>query len=206
VLDQTSDINEAPNAIEKPGFDEAIRFLTTAFPEFRIRGRGGAAGGEDEWVHVGTDETYLALSRAGASPPGRAAYRDPALNHLGFVVDDADALGSPTGAPPTGGEAERSPRFDARRLLADVLGSLGDAAGRAQILAQLAGETEEPGEQAQLLMAAAGSRLAAGDLDEALAAAWQAVALRPDDASARPDSPSPAKTASAIALIAARRT
>ena len=39
--------------------DETIRFLTAAFPEFRVRGRGEVEG--RPWVHVGTDRF---LSRA----------------------------------------------------------------------------------------------------------------------------------------------
>ena len=40
-----------------------IRFLQTAFPEFRIRGEGITREGA-RWVHVGTDETYIALSQS----------------------------------------------------------------------------------------------------------------------------------------------
>src|SRR4051812_43999439 len=68
--------------------DETIRFLQTALPDFRVRGRG------DGWVHVGTNDAYLALNEAtrdGAEPwvPYDGA---PGLNHLGFEVDDVDAL------------------------------------------------------------------------------------------------------------------
>ncbi len=79
--------------------DEAIRFLTAAFPEFRVRGRGEVEG--RPWVHVGTEQSYLALnefeSEAGGSTGGASGTREPAfgrepLNHLGFVVDDAEAL------------------------------------------------------------------------------------------------------------------
>jgi catechol 2,3-dioxygenase-like lactoylglutathione lyase family enzyme len=81
--------------------DEAIRFLTTAFPEFRVRGRGEVEG--RPWVHVGTDDSYLALNEfeprtaggtceaGGGEPP---AFGTEPLNHLGFVVDDAEALAS----------------------------------------------------------------------------------------------------------------
>jgi catechol 2,3-dioxygenase-like lactoylglutathione lyase family enzyme len=70
-----------------------IRFLTTAFPEFRVRGRGGDCAGW-EWVHVGNDETYVALLAAsGASAEPFVPYAgSPGLNHLGFEVDDAAAL------------------------------------------------------------------------------------------------------------------
>ena len=44
-----------------------IRFLQTAFPEFRVRGEGKSRDGS-RWVHVGTDETYIALSPAKEEP------------------------------------------------------------------------------------------------------------------------------------------
>jgi catechol 2,3-dioxygenase-like lactoylglutathione lyase family enzyme len=70
--------------------DEAIRFVTTAIPEFRVRGRGEVDG--RPWVHVGTESSYLALNEfeSDAKPAGEFG-REP-LNHLGFVVDDAAAL------------------------------------------------------------------------------------------------------------------
>ena len=40
-----------------------IGFLQTAFPEFKVRGEGKSRDGS-RWVHVGTDETYIALSPA----------------------------------------------------------------------------------------------------------------------------------------------
>ncbi len=40
-----------------------IEFLTTVFPEFRVRADHTDADGS-RWVHVGTDETYIALSEA----------------------------------------------------------------------------------------------------------------------------------------------
>ena len=40
-----------------------LRFLQTAFPEFVVRAEGLGLRGE-RWLHVGTDETYLALNEA----------------------------------------------------------------------------------------------------------------------------------------------
>jgi hypothetical protein len=40
--------------------DGMIRFLQTAFPEFRYGGEGISKDGT-RWVHVGTDATYFAL-------------------------------------------------------------------------------------------------------------------------------------------------
>ena len=47
--------------------DGMIRFLQTAFPEFRLRGEGKNRDGS-RWVHVGTDQTYIALSPAKQEP------------------------------------------------------------------------------------------------------------------------------------------
>ena len=73
--------------------DVMIRFLRTAFPEFRIRADNTDADGS-RWVHIGTDDTYIALSPADTSPdhPWEPYSGLPGVNHLGFEVDDADAL------------------------------------------------------------------------------------------------------------------
>jgi catechol 2,3-dioxygenase-like lactoylglutathione lyase family enzyme len=70
--------------------DEAIRFITTAFPEFRVRGRGEVEG--RPWVHVGTDTSYLALNEFQADAKRDPQFGEEPLNHLGFVVDDAEQL------------------------------------------------------------------------------------------------------------------
>ena len=73
--------------------DGMIRFLRTAFPEFRIRADKTDAHGS-RWVHVGTDDAYLALSKADAQPqqPWEPYSGLPGVNHLGFEVDNAEAL------------------------------------------------------------------------------------------------------------------
>lgn len=72
--------------------DAAIRFLNAAIPRFRIRREG--FDGERRWVHIGTDDTYIALNEATAEPAERwVPYSGkPGINHLGFEVDDVDAL------------------------------------------------------------------------------------------------------------------
>ena len=73
--------------------EETIRFVCTAFPEFRLRGEGRTWSG-GRWVHVGTDDTYLALQQASSEPAERfVPYSDaPGTNHLGYEVDDVEAL------------------------------------------------------------------------------------------------------------------
>ena len=73
--------------------DATIRFLQTAFPEFGIRHDGLDPDGT-RWVHIGTDDTYIALNQSTAEPqqPWRPYEGMPGVNHLGFEVDDAAAV------------------------------------------------------------------------------------------------------------------
>jgi catechol 2,3-dioxygenase-like lactoylglutathione lyase family enzyme len=73
--------------------DEMTRFLRTAFPEFRVRGEGKNRDGS-RWVHVGTDQTYIALNPAKQEQKQHwIPYQGvPGVNHLGFEVDDVEAL------------------------------------------------------------------------------------------------------------------
>jgi catechol 2,3-dioxygenase-like lactoylglutathione lyase family enzyme len=72
--------------------DATIQFLRTAFPEFRVRRDTTDIDGS-RWVHVGTDETYIALNQAkvGDGPRGIPRTGVP-LNHLAYEVDDVEAL------------------------------------------------------------------------------------------------------------------
>jgi catechol 2,3-dioxygenase-like lactoylglutathione lyase family enzyme len=73
--------------------DPMLRFLRTACPEFRIRADRTDTDGS-RWVHVGTDDTYFALTRADSDrePPWQPYSGLPGVNHLGLEVDDAEAL------------------------------------------------------------------------------------------------------------------
>jgi len=74
---------------------KAIRFLTTAFPHFEVRGKGESEtdGVVRKWLHIGTDKTYVALEQISSEKTGsRTPYRDIGINHIGFVVDDLDSL------------------------------------------------------------------------------------------------------------------
>ena len=68
-----------------------IRFLGTAFPSFRVRGEGLDDLGRP-WCHFGDDEMYVALTSLGAGETRRPYGNTCGLNHLGFEVDDIDAL------------------------------------------------------------------------------------------------------------------
>lgn len=73
--------------------DEAVRFLQTALPDFRVRG-GGRTWRGARWVHVGNDASYVALTEATREPaePWEPYSGSPGTNHLGFEVGDAQAV------------------------------------------------------------------------------------------------------------------
>ena len=73
-------------------FDEAVKFLTAAFPEFQVRSESEQNG--LRWMHIGTNETYIALNETReAGAKGWAPYSGkPGVNHLGYEVDDVEAV------------------------------------------------------------------------------------------------------------------
>lgn len=73
-------------------FDDAVRFLTSAFPEFKVRSESVRDG--LRWMHIGTNETYIALNETSKEAASGTAPYDghPGVNHLGYEVDDVDAL------------------------------------------------------------------------------------------------------------------
>jgi len=73
--------------------DTMVEFLQTAFPGFGIRAEGVGWSGK-RWLHVGTDDTYLALSEVSGRPAEPwVPYGDlPGTNHLGYEVDDVESL------------------------------------------------------------------------------------------------------------------
>jgi catechol 2,3-dioxygenase-like lactoylglutathione lyase family enzyme len=71
--------------------DAMTRFLQAAASEFRVRGEGVDGRGRP-WRHVGNDEFYVALQTVPENAR-REPYGDiTGLNHLGWEVDDLDAL------------------------------------------------------------------------------------------------------------------
>ena len=73
--------------------DASLRFLQTAFPQFRTRRDGMDPSGK-RFVHVGTNDTYIAVTQAQQEPqqPWIPYSGIPGVNHLGYEVDDVDAL------------------------------------------------------------------------------------------------------------------
>ena len=72
--------------------EASLEFLRCAFPDFVVRREGTHEG--RRWMHVGNDDTYIALNQASAEPAERwVPYAGkPGVNHLGYEVDDAKAL------------------------------------------------------------------------------------------------------------------
>jgi catechol 2,3-dioxygenase-like lactoylglutathione lyase family enzyme len=69
---------------------EAIRFFQTAFPHFKIRGSGSI---RREWVHLGDNDTYIALNQAKQSDlRENKNYDKCGINHLGFVVENVEEI------------------------------------------------------------------------------------------------------------------
>ncbi len=69
---------------------EAVRFFQTAFPHFKIRGGGNEMR---EWVHLGDDNTYVALNQASLSDlKADKNYDKIGINHLGFVVQNVEEI------------------------------------------------------------------------------------------------------------------
>lgn len=72
--------------------DREVRFFITAFPEFTIRGEGISGEGDSRrrWVHIGTEDSYIAIEQALRPPVDHETYRQPGINHLGFEVKDIE--------------------------------------------------------------------------------------------------------------------
>ncbi|MFT7613932.1 MAG: catechol 2,3-dioxygenase-like lactoylglutathione lyase family enzyme [Parvicellaceae bacterium] len=72
--------------ISVTNLNKAVEFFQTAFPTFKVRG-----GGEG-WLHLGDEETYLALSEGNKGKTEHPDYEELGINHLGFVVEDVDSI------------------------------------------------------------------------------------------------------------------
>ncbi len=69
---------------------EAIKFFQTAFPHFKIRGGGNELR---EWVHLGDDQTYIAINQAiKTASTSRNSYDRIGINHVGFVVQNINEI------------------------------------------------------------------------------------------------------------------
>jgi len=72
-----------------------IKFLQTALPDFIIRHDETDNEGE-RWVHIGNDQTYIALNNSTQKDSTDwAPYSGmPGVNHLGYMVDSVEQVRS----------------------------------------------------------------------------------------------------------------
>jgi len=75
--------------------DGMIKFLQTALPDFIIRHDETDNEG-DRWVHIGNDQTYIALNNSTQKDSTDwAPYSGmPGVNHLGYMVDSVEQVRS----------------------------------------------------------------------------------------------------------------
>ena len=71
-----------------------LDFIQTAFPDWQVRGKGTNEwyGRARNWLHVGTEDYYLTLNDGAEGDIRNLSGHAPGLAHLGFSVDDADAI------------------------------------------------------------------------------------------------------------------
>ena len=70
--------------------EESTHFFQTAFPHFKIRGGDNT---NREWIHLGDDNTYVALNQSdGREILNRENYDDLGINHIAFVVEDVSEI------------------------------------------------------------------------------------------------------------------
>lgn len=70
-----------------------VLIVIAGLPEFRIRFDGMDPRGF-RWVHIGIDDTYIALTQSTVEPKEhwRPYVGIPGVNHLAYEVDDVEAL------------------------------------------------------------------------------------------------------------------
>jgi catechol 2,3-dioxygenase-like lactoylglutathione lyase family enzyme len=73
--------------------ERSLRFVQTALPDWRVRGesRMDWFGKPIQWVHVGTDQVYLALQSGGEGLALDWQSHHTGVKHVGLVVSNLDA-------------------------------------------------------------------------------------------------------------------
>jgi catechol 2,3-dioxygenase-like lactoylglutathione lyase family enzyme len=80
--------------ITVPDIDAAIAFLKLIDPTFVVR-RDESPENSYRWAHIGNDRHYVALEEphTESNPQGpRPTYNNYGVNHIGWVVDDFEAV------------------------------------------------------------------------------------------------------------------
>ena len=74
--------------------NDSLHFFNTALPDFKIRGGGKDENGNYDWLHIGTAQSYIAISKAIQEENcPRNLYNAIGINHLGIVVENVEELG-----------------------------------------------------------------------------------------------------------------
>jgi catechol 2,3-dioxygenase-like lactoylglutathione lyase family enzyme len=76
--------------------NKTLDFIQIAFPDWKVRGKGTNEwyGKNREWLHVGTDDYYITLNQGTDHDHRDLKSHKPGLAHIGFEVDDMDAVSS----------------------------------------------------------------------------------------------------------------
>jgi catechol 2,3-dioxygenase-like lactoylglutathione lyase family enzyme len=69
--------------------DKTVKFLITALPGFRVRNDSRRP---KRCVHLGTDTTYISINQMEDPDSNEFSIQRPGYNHIGFGVENADAL------------------------------------------------------------------------------------------------------------------
>jgi catechol 2,3-dioxygenase-like lactoylglutathione lyase family enzyme len=87
----STQLEHANMAVEN--MSRMLEFLQNAFPDWSVRHDSGKEDPE-RWLHFGNDDFYLAVYQATVKDGSRKIPYDgnPGINHLGFVVEDAQQL------------------------------------------------------------------------------------------------------------------
>ena len=73
---------------------ESLHFFSIALPDFKIRGGEKDKDGNYNWLHIGTAQSYIAITKAIKEENcPRNLYDAVGVNHLGIVVDNVENLG-----------------------------------------------------------------------------------------------------------------
>ena len=70
--------------------NKSVLFFQTAFPDFKIRGEGESNG--KKWLHLGNQDTYIALNESIEKLTVVKDYSKTGINHLGFVVKNVEEI------------------------------------------------------------------------------------------------------------------
>jgi hypothetical protein len=87
---KTQDVYLEHANISVRSIESATLFFQTAFPEFKVRG-GGSANGKN-WIHLGNENTYVALNEKPDGKFNEKDYDKNGFNHIGFVVGDVASI------------------------------------------------------------------------------------------------------------------